>query len=173
MATTVSLAPYSDADLWLTETLETDPRAMAELGGPWPIEHAREAHARRLTLARSGSAWAFKIVPDPATGPIGTIGVWPSEWQGVPISETGWMILPDHQGRGYGSAALGALLDRARADDRWGDIHAFPGVTNRPSNALCRKLGFEWLEEGDADYNGRHFPVNHWVWRAGTPDLTA
>jgi RimJ/RimL family protein N-acetyltransferase len=68
------------------------------------------------------------------------------------------------------TATLGAVLERARADDRWGDIHAFPGVTNGASNALCRKFAFEQLEGGDADYAGRRFPVNHWVWRAGTPD---
>jgi len=165
----VELVPYSDAERWLTEALETDPRAMAELGGPWPAEHARHAHHRRLAGVLDGSIWWFSIVPDPETGPIGTIGVWASDWKGEDLSEAGWMILPDHHGRGYGSAALGALLDRARADDRWGDIHAFPGATNAASNALCRKFGFEELDGGDADYAGRHFPANHWVWRAGTP----
>lgn len=169
MAPSVELVPSSAADRWLTEALETDPRAMAELGGPWPAEQAREAHDRRLAGVLDGSIWWFSIVPDRATGAIGTIGVWASEWKGEPLSEAGWMILPDYHGRGFGSAALAALLDRARADDRWGDIHAFPGVTNAASNALCRRFGFEQLEGGDADYAGRHFPVNHWVWRAGTP----
>jgi RimJ/RimL family protein N-acetyltransferase len=143
---------------------------MAELGGPWPVEHAREAHARRLEGVRDGSIWWFSIVPEATIGPVGTIGVWPSDWKGEPLSETGWMVLPEHQGRGYASAALRQLLERARADGRWGDIHAFPGATNAPSKALCRKFGFEELDGGDADYAGRHFPVQHWVWRAGTPD---
>jgi RimJ/RimL family protein N-acetyltransferase len=165
----VELVPYTDPDPWLTEALETDPRAMAELGGPWPVEQTHATHARRVAAVLAGSSWWFAIVPDPATGPIGTIGVWASNWQGEDLSEAGWMILPEYHGRGYGGAALGALLERARADDRWGDIHAFPGATNAASNALCRKFGFEQLEGGDADYNGRHFPVHHWVWRAGTP----
>jgi RimJ/RimL family protein N-acetyltransferase len=168
----MELKPTAVEDEWLTVALETDPRAMAELGGPWPAENARATHARRMAGVLNGAHWSFTIVPDPQVGPVGFIGVWASEWAGEAVSETGWMVLPDHQGKGYASAALGAILERARADDRWGDIHAFPGVTNGASNALCRKFGFEQLEGGDADYAGRHFPVNHWVWRAGTPDPT-
>ena len=163
----VELVPYRDADLWLTEALETDPRTMAELGGPWPAEHARAAHKRRLAGVLDGTTWWFTIVAEPTIGPVGVIGAWASDWDGEALSETGWMVLPDHQGKGYASAALGAMLDLARTDARWGDIHAFPGVTNGASNALCRKFGFEQLEGGDADYAGRQFPVNHWVWRAG------
>ena len=166
----MELKPGTLEDEWLTVALETDPRAMAELGGPWPVERTRETHARRIAGVEDGSNWWFTIVPDPAIGPVGSIGVWASEWHGEALSETGWMILPDHQGNGYATAALGLLLERTRIDDRWGDIHAFPGVTNGASNALCRKFAFEQLDDGgDADYAGRHFPVNHWVWRAGTP----
>ena len=76
------------------------------------------------------------------------------------------MILPEHQGRGNASAALALLIERTRHDPRWGDIHAFPGSTNGPSNGLCRKLGFEQLEEAVVDYAGRELRVNHWVLRA-------
>ena len=165
----MELKPGTADDEWLTVALETDPRAMAELGGPWPAENARAAHRRRIAGVVDGSNWWFTIVPDPQIGPVGSIGVWASEWAGEELSEAGWMVLPDHQGKGYASAALGAILELARADDRWGDIHAFPGATNGASNALCRKFGFEQLEGGDADYAGRQFPVKHWVWRAGTP----
>jgi hypothetical protein len=34
-----------------------------------------------------------------------------------------------------------------RAEPKFTHVHAFPGVTNAPSNALCRKLGFENLGE--------------------------
>ena len=42
----------------------------------------------------------------------------------------------------------------------------FPGATNAPSNALCRKFGFELLEEVDVDYGGRALRCNRWVHRA-------
>ena len=40
------------------------------------------------------------------------------------------------------------------------------GATNGPSNALCRKAGFEQLESLDVEYAGRPLHINHWVWRA-------
>jgi RimJ/RimL family protein N-acetyltransferase len=154
------------ADEWLTVAMESDSAVMAELGGAWSVEEARATHARRLKFVEEHGTWWLKIVPDAATGPVGSLVLWDSEWAGEPISEIGWRVLTDHQGKGYASAGLRATLERARAEGRWGDIHAFPGVTNEPSNALCRKFGFELLEEGDADYAGRHFRVNHWVLRS-------
>ena len=31
-------------------------------------------------------------------------------------------------------------------------MHAFPNVDNAPSNAICRKLGFELLEECEFEF---------------------
>lgn len=163
----MELIPKTPDDAWLTVALETDPRVMAELGGPWTAEEAKATHQRRMKGIETGENWGFKIVPVPGAPPVGTIMLWPSEFEGEAMSEAGWMILPEHQGKGYASAALALLLEKAAADGRWGDIHAFPGATNGASNALCRKFGFEHIGVSDADYAGRHFPVNHWVWRAG------
>jgi RimJ/RimL family protein N-acetyltransferase len=154
------------ADEWLTVALETDPRVMAELGGPWTAEQARAVHRRRIAGIENDGNWWFTVLLEPDGPPIGSIGVWASEVDGQGISETGWMVLPEHQGKGYASEALRLLLDRAQADPKWGDIHAFPGATNGPSNALCRKAGFELLEPLDVEYGGRPLRVNHWVWRA-------
>jgi RimJ/RimL family protein N-acetyltransferase len=161
----LELVPYTDDDMWLTEALETDPRVMAELGGAWPIEKIPGIHRRRLEHIAKG-AWFFKVVPEPGGEVVGSVTIWHSEWLGEPVSEAGWMILPEQQGKGYASAALGLLLERARTDGKWGDIHAFPGVTNAPSNALCRKFGFELLGEVDVEYGGRPLRCNHWVLRA-------
>lgn len=162
----MELIPFTEADEWLTVALETDPRVMAELGGAWSASEARATHQRRLKSVAEQETWWLKIVPDAETGPVGSLNLWDSEWEGEPLSEAGWMVLPEHQGRGYATAALRLMLERARAERRWGDIHAFPGATNAASNALCRKLGFELVDGGDADYAGRRFPVNHWVLRA-------
>ena len=172
MAPVVELVPGTPEDEWLTVALETDPAVMSELGGPWTVEEARATHHRRMAYIREHGTWWFTVRPiaDGQVGePVGTIGVWDSEWEGQPISEAGWMTLLAHQGKGYASAGLAAVLERERTEHRWGDIHAFPGATNAASNALCRKFGFELVGGGDADYAGRHFAVNHWVWRAGTP----
>jgi RimJ/RimL family protein N-acetyltransferase len=162
----VELRPATPDDEWLTVALETDPRVMAELGGPWTVDEAKAAHLRRTGPGAKDGSWWLAILPGPGQPPIGTIGVWASDWAGEPISETGWMILPEHQGKGYASAALAALLERAQHDPRWGDIHAFPGATNAPSNALCRKFNFELLDEVEVDYAGRLLRCNRWVHRA-------
>jgi RimJ/RimL family protein N-acetyltransferase len=118
------------------------------------------------SVAEQGNWW-LKIVPDPEVGPVGSVVLWDSEVRGEPVSEVGWMVLPKHQGRGYASAALRMLLEQVRADGRWGDIHACPGVTNAASNALCRKFGFELVGRLDVTYHGRPLRCNHWVLRAG------
>jgi RimJ/RimL family protein N-acetyltransferase len=165
----VALVPGTMDDEWLTVALETDPVTMSELGGPWTAEQAKATHARRIKGITDQGWWWFTVRPVDEAGAVGeavgTIGMWGSDWEGTPISETGWMVLPEHQGKGYASAALAALIARADAEGRWGDIHAFPGATNAPSNALCRRFGFEHVGEKDADYADRHFLVNHWVLR--------
>jgi RimJ/RimL family protein N-acetyltransferase len=106
------------------------------------------------------------VVPEPGEPAVGTIGVWDSEVDGEAVSEAGWMILPEHQGKGFASAALRLVLQMARSNPRWGDIHACPGASNGASNALCRKSGFVLLGPLTVDYAGRTLEVNHWVWRA-------
>jgi len=44
-------------------------------------------------------------------------------------------------------------------------VHAFPSVDNPPSNAICRKLGFELLEAIDFEYppgSGGVLRCNDW-----------
>jgi RimJ/RimL family protein N-acetyltransferase len=161
----VRLQRYTDADFWLTEALETDPEVMRELGGP--IERARlpEIHRRRIA-----DPWWFKIV-DPAGAAVGTIGVWEKSHGAERVHETGWMVLPSQQGRGIASAALALLIGRVRDEPRILSIHAFPPVTNTPSNALCRKFGFVLLGTTDFVYAGRTLHCNHWS--LATPQAAA
>jgi RimJ/RimL family protein N-acetyltransferase len=157
----VDLVAYADADIELTEALETDPAVMAELGGPVSATDIPAIHRRRLTTTEAGGWW-FVIVPEPGGPRVGTIGIWESTTGGERVHEAGWMVLPAFHGRGIASEALGLLIERARAEPEYDSIHAFPGVTNPASNALCRKFGFELLGELNGDYRGREFRVNHW-----------
>lgn len=153
----MELRAYGDGDFWLTEALETDPEVMRELGGP--IERARlhEVHRRRLA-----DSWWFTIVAEPSGPAVGTIGVWETGHGGESLHEAGWMVLPAHHGRGIASAALTLLIERVMAEPRFPSIHAFPPVTNAPSNALCRKFGFVLLGQVDFVYSGRTLHCNHW-----------
>jgi RimJ/RimL family protein N-acetyltransferase len=154
----VELLPYTDSDLPLTEALETDPEVMRELGGPIPRERILAIHPKRVA-----DPWWLKIVPEAGGPAVGTIGIWEKELEGAQIHETGWMVLPDHQGRGVASAALELLLSRARAEPAFERLHAFPVVTNAPSNALCRKFGFSLTGERDFEFAGRTLRCNAWT----------
>jgi RimJ/RimL family protein N-acetyltransferase len=160
---TVALAAYTDADVALTEALETDPGVMRELGGPIARSELPETHRRRLD-----DPWWFKIVAEPGGPGVGTIGIWEKEHGGETIHETGWMVLPEFQGRGIASAALTLLIERVRAEPEFPSMHAFPPVTNDPSNALCRKFGFSLLAEADFVYAGRTLRCNHWALETGS-----
>lgn len=157
----MDLVPYAEDDLPLTVALECDPAMMAELGGPVPLADMPRVHQRRLEYIANGN-WCFKIVPHPGLGAAGTIGVWDSSWQGTPIYEIGWMVLPGFQGRGLATEAARLIVERARAQQMFLPLHAFPGLNNAPSNAICRRLGFENLGPCQVEFRDRSLPCNHW-----------
>jgi RimJ/RimL family protein N-acetyltransferase len=156
----MELRLYADDDIWLTEELETDPDVMSELGGPQPADSIPVTHARRLKHVAAGDMWLV-IEPEPGVA-AGTIGVWPTTQDGVDMFEVGWMVLPRFQRQGIASRALALLIERCRAEAKIDAIHAFPGATNVPSNALCRRAGFTWVKEQEVLYGDRPLKVNHW-----------
>jgi RimJ/RimL family protein N-acetyltransferase len=80
----------------------------------------------------------------------------------------GWGVLPEFQGRGFASAAVKQAIQMARETGRRDSIHAFPSVDNGPSNAICRKAGFELLGETDFEYpKGHWMRCNDWRFRLG------
>jgi RimJ/RimL family protein N-acetyltransferase len=141
--------------------MQTDPEVMAELGGPVPREEIPAMHRRRLEGVAADPWWFIIVTDDEETA--GEIGIWETEHHGATVHETGWMLARRFHGRGLASAALGLLLERARAEPRFEQLHAWPGVTNPASNALCRKFGFELLGEEDGSYRDAKLRVNHWV----------
>jgi RimJ/RimL family protein N-acetyltransferase len=157
----VELVPYSDEDIELIRELETDPDSMRYLGGPVAEERVEEIHARRVATVAAGE-WYFKIAAEPGAPPAGTIGIWSATWRDRPIHETGWMVLPAFRGRGLATGALDRILSMARSDARFEHLHAFPSVDNEASNALCRRFGFQLVEETDFDYRGSRLRVNVW-----------
>ena len=157
----MKLVTYGDDDLGLTEAIECDPEMMRELGGPVAREDVPAIHRKRLESAAE-AGWWHKIVPEPPGPAAGTIGIWEATWRGEPIHEIGWMVLPEFQGRGIASEALEMTLSLARSDSRIGHLHAFPAVTNEPSNALCAKFGFVRTGEEDFRFRGATLHCNHW-----------
>jgi RimJ/RimL family protein N-acetyltransferase len=159
----IRLRPYADADRWLTEAIEADPVMMAGLGGPLAADDLPGIHERRLRGMATDRLWYFTVELEPEGRPVGTICLWKDAIAGGHRSEAGWAILHEFQGRGVATRALQLLIERAVDDGRWGDIHAFPGVDNGPSNALCRTAGFRNVGEEVVEYAGRSLRCNHWI----------
>lgn len=145
--------------------MRCDPVMMAGLGGPLPREGIEEKVRRDALSAAADIDWTRMIVPDPAAPEVvaGSVSLWSHDRGDGPLSEIGWMVLPAFQGRGLAKRAVRAVLEQARADGRWGLIHAFPAVGNGPSNGICRSLGFRCAGERQVDFAGRLLRSRHWV----------
>ena len=174
VAERVVLVPLSAADEWLTAALETDPEVMRDLGGPLDPAEVPALHARRVEGIEAGNTWFFTIRLGGDGPPVGTVCLWDDDHHDQRGgSEVGWMVLPDYQGRGIASAALRELIERARADGRWGDIHAYPNETNAASNALARATGFTLIGTVDVEFRGHRLRCNDWVLRTTEPGGTS
>ena len=156
----MQLEMMTEADAGLRVRAETDPEMMSELGGPRPQQDIERAHAMSLALAAEGKCWPLKVIVDGVAA--GFVVIWESSHAGQPIYEIGWMILPEFQGSGLASRAVRETLAKAREERKFGQIHAFPAVTNGPSNKICAKNGFTNLGECQAEFAGRGLRCNHW-----------
>ncbi|MFJ1751746.1 GNAT family N-acetyltransferase [Kitasatospora sp. NPDC088134] len=143
--------------------MRCDPVMTAELGGPLPVEGMAEKVLRDVARAAADEWWVKMILPEDSAEVAGTVTLWPHRVDGAAAAEIGWMVLPGFQGRGLAKRAVRAVLDLAVADGRWGVVHAFPGVGNGPSNAICRALGFTLLGERETGFAGRVLRTHHWT----------
>ena len=160
--TDVDIRPWSDGDHQLLERLMGDPAMTEHLGGPETPEKIRERHQRYL-LGDMGKGCMVVIVVGPERAAAGSVGYWEREWQGRQVWETGWSVLPEFQGQGIATKATSMVVERARAAGKHRFMHAFPSVDNRPSNAICRKVGFTFQEEVEFEYPRGHFMrCNDW-----------
>lgn len=134
---------------------------MTEHLGGQETQEQLEKRLRRYITARTDEVSMFKLVVDGA--PAGSVGFWAREWKDWQVYETGWSVLPEFQGRGIASQAMMAVIEIARRAMKHAEMHAFPSVDNGPSNAICRKLGFELLGECEFEYpKGHWMPSNDW-----------
>lgn len=155
----VRLVPWGLGDLALLECCVGDESMMRHLGGAESPEKIAERQ-RRYEQPGSGQ---LKIV-DAATGQgAGWVGYWDREWRGEDVYEIGWAVIPEFQGHGVALAAARGAIAAVRAEARHRFVHAFPGVENDASNALCRRLGFALLGPCELEYPpGRSMRCNDW-----------
>lgn len=155
----VRLEPWGAGDLPLLERLLGDPAMTEHLGGP---ESPEQIAARQARYERDASRM-FKIVDDASGEGVGWVGYWERTWRKERVYEIGWSVLREFQGRGIAHGATLQAIAKARAERKHRFVHAFPGVDNAPSNALCRSLGFTLLGECEFEYPpGRLMRSNDW-----------
>jgi RimJ/RimL family protein N-acetyltransferase len=161
VSATVILEPWGSRDLPLLERLMGDPGMTEHLDGPESPDQLRERQGRYERL--EGGDRMFKIVDVDSDAGVGSVGFWTKEWRDEQVYEVGWMVVPECQGRGVAMAATAQAIERARRQNKHRFVHAFPSVDNAPSNAICRKLGFELLGVCEFEFPKGHFMTcNDW-----------
>ena len=120
----VELRRWSDEDLPVLERANT-PEMTTYLGSPETAEQLRERQARYLRHNATGESCMLRIDVDGV--PVGSIGYWPAEHEGVPAFEAGWSVEPQWQGRGVATEALRQLIRRVADDGRRGAARRVPG----------------------------------------------
>lgn len=153
----VAIEPWTDGDLPVLRAQNT-PEMTRYLGGPESEEKLLDRH-RRYAAGNE----MFRVVLLPEGVVVGSTGYWEKSWQGADVYEAGWGVLPAYQGRGIAAAAVRAVAARAASEGTRRYLHAYPSVDNAPSNAVCRKVGFELLGAHDFEYPPGHMMrCNDW-----------
>jgi len=158
------LEAWAEGDLPLLRRLMGDPAMTTYLGGPESDEKIVERQGKYEVIGDTGTGRMFKIVDEASGESVGSVGYWEKDWRDATVWETGWSVLPEFQGRGIAVEATRQTIEAARAEGKHRWFHAFPSVENAPSNAICRKLGFELLGAFDFEYPPGH-PMRCNDWR--------
>ena len=119
----LELRPITMDDLPLYEALPD--RSADDVGARRPAGARGSCPTSSAAIVddvQDGTVWYDVIVEDGAD--VGTVCVWDRR-RGGASTEIGWMVLPEHQGRGLASAAVEEVLRRAREEPRW-DAHRRP-----------------------------------------------
>jgi RimJ/RimL family protein N-acetyltransferase len=159
----IAIRLWAEGDLGLLERLLGDPEMTRYLGGPETPGQIRRRHQRYVAMNDSDAGYMFVIVVGPERTPAGSVGYWYRETDEETVWETGWSVLPEFQGMGLATKGTALAIERARAEGKHRFMHAYPGVDNAPSNAICRKLGFTLLGEFEFEYPpGNPMRCNDW-----------
>ncbi len=155
----LQIQPWADGNLNLLYKLNT--REMTKhLGGPESEELILGRHKRYLDLGDRGCMYTVILDNGEAAG---SVGYWESVWEDETVYEIGWSVVLSHQGKGIASQAVAAAIIQAKAEKKHRFLHAFPSIGNGASNAICRKLGFTFLNGCQFEYPpGNLMQCNNW-----------
>ena len=118
-----------------------------------------EAEARAMWMQEPPGRTVVAVDPDGTV--VGTAETHPNHGGGgAHVANAGFMVDPDHAGRGVGRALGEHVLEQARADGYRAMVFNAVVATNVPAVALWRKLGFEVVATIP---EGFHHPVQGYV----------
>jgi RimJ/RimL family protein N-acetyltransferase len=159
------LEPWGAGDEPLLQRLLGDPAMTEHLGGPESREKIAERHQKFVHLPETGTGEMFKIVETASGESVGSVGYWDRDETEGQVYETGWSILPEFQGRGIATIATAQVIELLQASRKRRYLYAYPSEDNAPSNAICRKLGFEVVGVTEYEYppdSGNILRCNDW-----------
>ncbi|MDJ0385549.1 GNAT family N-acetyltransferase [Streptomyces sp. G-G2] len=169
MEISLRLIPWSEDDAWLL-TRANEPEMTKYLGGPESEERLADRQRRYIALSAQDPAAGrmFRVALATSGETVGSVGFWPREWRDQEVYESGWAVLPEHQGRGLAVAAIAELLAYVREHGTRRIVHAFPATDHSGSHSVCRRAGFESLGEVNFEYPPGVFHPSH-DWRYTLP----
>jgi [ribosomal protein S5]-alanine N-acetyltransferase len=156
----LSLRPFTERDLPFLDRLSTDPDAL----GPYEWAGYCDARARRRRWETDGyvgtTSTALAVVgPDDTV--IG-IASWEARTRGGPIGacyEIGLALLPEHRGRGWGTAAQYVLVEHLFRFTLANRLEAQTDAENVAEQSALERIGFR--REGVL----RGVRFRHGIWR--------
>lgn len=110
------------------------------------LEEAREFVQFRLSDHEKNVSSYWIIRSKDSEKPIGTISLWNFSTD-MKKAELGYELHPDHQGKGYMSEAVNAILNIALGELDFGKIEACTHFKNKPSLLMLKRLGFVYESE--------------------------
>ncbi len=132
------------------------------LGAAPTVMHSREearARAERWSQLDDPLLGVWAVVPAGADVAIGTalLKELPASGGTEPLQpsgdiEIGWHLSPDHWGHGYATEAAARVLQHG-FEGGLSEVFAVTYPENRPSQAVCRRLGMEQVGVTDRYYN--------------------
>lgn len=164
--TDIRLRPWRDDDLPLL--FAANSAAMtAHLGGPESGAAVRQRHEKYLRFVDRSDAGIRAVDLDGR--PVGGVNWWPSEWEGSPVTEMGWFVLPEAQGRGVARAAVRLAIADAAERSPHRRLVAFPDAVNEASVRVCAAAGF--TRRGEAEFPYRAAVLHVIVWDLDLDDV--
>ena len=153
----LDLRPYTDGDLAFVLACRSDPEQTRYV--PFDVvsgeEEAQAVLVQKIyrSAAREPGEPIQLVAELRATGePVGEATLsWTSEIHKG--GEVGYLVLPEHQGRGYATEMAAAMLQLAFEKFGWHRVTAQLDVRNEASAAVCERLGMR---------REAHFVQNEW-----------